>query len=315
VLLAVCSKNDVENAREGFSHPDTVLRLEDFSAFKANWNPKPDNIREIAAELNIGLDSLVFVDDNPAERAIVASQLPEVAVPDVGSDVSLFAEAIEREAYFEPAAIVQDDLDRAAFYTANVQRDNHASAFASYAEFLESLEMTAEIGPFAPVYLGRIAQLINKTNQFNLTTRRYTAAEVEAAATDSASVTLYGRLADKFGDNGLVSVVIGTQRGSALDIDLWLMSCRVLKREMEWAMFDALVEECHKRGVGEIHGIYIPSKKNGMVAEHYGVLGFRRVQSEPDGRTLWSYAVPAGYAPKATHIRTAGGRAVTTANA
>ena len=195
VLLAVCSKNDLENAREGFSHPDTILKLEDFGAFKANWNPKPDNIREIAAELNLGLDSLVFVDDNPAERAIVAAQLPEVAVPDVGSDVSLFAEALEREAHFEPVEIVADDLERAAYYSGNAQRSNYESAFASYEDFLASLEMTAEIGPFLPVYLERITQLINKTNQFNLTTRRYTAAEVEShrGAIPPRS-PIYGRL-------------------------------------------------------------------------------------------------------------------------
>jgi FkbH-like protein len=315
VLLAVCSKNDPENAREGFSHPDSVLKLEDFSAFKASWNPKPDNIREIAAELNIGLDSLVFVDDNPAERAIVAAQLPEVAVPDVGSDVSLFAEALEREAYFEPFKIVRDDLERAAYYSGNAQRSNYESAFGSYGEFLASLEMTAEIGPFVPVYMERITQLINKTNQFNLTTRRYTAAEVEAAANDPASITLYGRLADKFGDNGLVSVVIGKVRGQTVEIDLWLMSCRVLKREMETAMFDALVEECCARGVREILGVYIPSKKNGMVAEHYGALGFSRVGDQQDGRTLWSYPVPAAWSLRAEHIRRTGRPVVRTANA
>jgi FkbH-like protein len=303
VLLAVCSKNDLENAREGFSHPDTVLKLDDFSAFKANWNPKPQNIREIAAELNIGLDSLVFVDDNPAERAIVAAQLPEVAVPEVGSDVSLFAEALEREAYFEPFKIVRDDLDRAAYYAGNMQRSQYESAFGSYGEFLASLEMTAEIGPFLPVYMERIAQLINKTNQFNLTTRRYTVAEVEVIANDPASITLYGRLADKFGDNGLVSVVIGKVHGQAVEIDVWLMSCRVLKREMETAMFDALVEECRARGVREILGVYIPSRKNGMVAEHYGALGFCRLEDGPDGRTLWSYRVPPVGSPRAAHIR------------
>ncbi|HEY1207454.1 MAG: HAD-IIIC family phosphatase [Bryobacteraceae bacterium] len=315
VLLAVCSKNDLENAREGFSHPDTVLKLDDFSAFKASWNPKPDNIREIAAELNIGLDSLVFVDDNPAERAIVAAQLPEVAVPDVGSDVSLFAEALEREAYFEPVKIVADDLERAAYYSGNAQRSNYESAFASYDDFLASLEMTAEIGPFVPVYLERIAQLINKTNQFNLTTRRYTAAEVEAIASDPASIALYGRLADRFGDNGLVSVVIGKVRRQTVEIDLWLMSCRVLKREMEYAMFDALVEECRERGVREILGVYIPSKKNGMVAEHYGALGFSRLPDGPDGRTLWRYEVPAAWSPRAAHIRRTASPVVSSANA
>ena len=198
-----------ENAKEGFSHPDSVLKLEDFSAFKANWNSKPENIREIAAELNIGLDSMVFVDDNPAERALVAEQLPEVAVPEVGSDVSCFAEVLEHERYFEVDKVVPDDLSRSAYYSSNVQRSTYQTGFRDYGEFLASLEMTAEIGPFCPVYLERITQLINKTNQFNLTTRRYTSAEVEAITQDPTFITLYGRLADRFGDNGLVSVLIG----------------------------------------------------------------------------------------------------------
>ena len=179
VILAVCSKNDAENAKEGFSHPDSVLKLEDFSAFKANWDPKPENIRAIAAELNIGLDSIVFVDDNPAERDFVAEQLPEVAVPNVGSDVSCFAEVLEHERYFEVDKVVQDDLSRSAYYSSNAERSAGQAKFSNYGEFLASLEMTAEIGPFLPVYLERITQLINKTNQFNLTTRRYTSGEVD----------------------------------------------------------------------------------------------------------------------------------------
>jgi FkbH-like protein len=222
-----------------------VLRLEDFSAFKANWNPKPENIREIAAELNIGLDSVVFVDDNPAERSLVAEQLPEVAVPDVGSDVSSFAEVLERERYFETDKLVQDDLSRSAHYSSNVRRSASQVAFRNYGEFLASIEMMAEIGPFVPVYLERITQLINKTNQFNLTTRRYTSAEVEAISRNSAFVTLYGRLADRFGDNGLVSVLIGRVSGQTVELDIWLMSCRVLKREMEFAMCGNIT--CPKR--------------------------------------------------------------------
>ena len=209
IILAICSKNDAENAKEGFSHPDCALKIEDFSAFKANWDPKPDNIREIAAELNIGLDSMVFVDDNAAERALVAGQLPEVAVPEVGSDVSRFAEVLEHERYFEVDKIVLDDLNRSAYYSSNAQRSAYEADFRDYGEFLASLEMTAEIGPFVPVYMERISQLINKTNQFNLTTRRYTSAEVEAISRDQAFITLYGRLVDRFGDNGLVSVLIG----------------------------------------------------------------------------------------------------------
>jgi len=303
VILAVCSKNDTENAKEGFSHPDSILKPEDFGAFKANWNPKPDNIREIAEELNIGLDSIVFVDDNPAERALVADQLAEVAVPDVGSDVSKFAEALEHERYFETGRVVQDDLNRSAYYSSNAQRSASEANFRDYGEFLASLEMAAEIGPFSPVYLERITQLINKTNQFNLTTRRYTGAEVEAISRDSAFVTLYGRLADKFGDNGLVSILIGRVVGKAVELDLWLMSCRVLNREMEFAMFDALVEQCQARGVRQIVGVYIPSKKNRMVANHYAGLGFTRLNESSEVHESWHFDIPDTYSARTRFIR------------
>jgi FkbH-like protein len=303
ILLAVCSKNDLENAKEGFSHPDMVLKLEDFSAFKANWNPKHENIREIAADLNIGLDSIVFVDDNPAERALVSAQLPEVAVPNVGADVSLFAQILEQEKHFEPVTIAKDDLERAAYYQMNAQRDADQAGFQNYGDFLASLEMDADIGPFVPVYLERIAQLINKSNQFNLTTRRYTGAEVEAISRDSAHITLYGRLRDKFGDNGIVSVIIGSVQGDTLEIDLWLMSCRVLKREMEYAMFDAMVEECLERGIRTIVGVYIPSKKNLMVAEHYAGLGFSHISGSSGDRTVWEYQIRVPHGAKTKYIR------------
>jgi FkbH-like protein len=315
IILAVCSKNDIENAKEGLSHPDGILRLEDFSAFKANWNPKPENIREIAAELNIGLDSLVFLDDNPAERALVADQLPVVAVPDVGSDVSRFAEILEHERYFEVDKVVQDDLNRSAYYNSNTQRSAYQADFRDYGEFLASLEMTAEIGPFSPVYLERITQLINKTNQFNLTTRRYTSAEVEAIAGDPGSITLYGRLADKFGDNGLVSVLIGRVLDQTLELDLWLMSCRVLNREMELAMFDALVEQCQVRGIRKIVGVYIPSKKNSMVAGHYAGLGFTRISESSGGHESLHYDIPDPYSARNRFIRRTANTQPTVANA
>jgi FkbH-like protein len=302
ILLAVCSKNDEDNAKEGFSHPDSILKLEDFSVFKANWNPKPENIREIAAELNLGLDSIVFVDDNPAERILVEEQLPEVAVPNVGTDVSAFAEILEHERYFEVDKIVADDLSRSAYYTSNAQRSVAQARFSDYGQYLASLEMSAEIAPFAPVYLERVTQLINKTNQFNLTTRRYTSSEVEAIAQDPGFITLYGRLTDKFGDNGLVSVLIGRRLNRTVQIDVWLMSCRVLKREMEFAMFDALVEQCQTHDIRKIVGVYIPSKKNGLVAGHYASLGFSSVD-QVEGREVWSYEVPSNYTARTRYIR------------
>jgi FkbH-like protein len=306
VILAVCSKNDIDNAKEGFSHPDSILKLEDFSAFKANWDPKPQSILEVASELNIGLDSIVFVDDNPAERALMADQLPDVAVPDVGSDVCRFAQVLEQERYFEIEKLVQDDLNRSLFYNLNAQRTSVEAGFSDYGEFLASLEMTAEIGPFLPVYLERITQLINKTNQFNLTSRRYTSAEIESVAHDPSCITLYGRLADKFGDNGLVSILIGRVVDETVELDLWLMSCRVFKREMEFAMFDALVEKCQEAGVRKLAGVYVPSKKNGLVAGHYANLGFWRGNETSGDRELWHYDVPQSYSPRTRYIRRTG---------
>ncbi len=301
VLLAVCSKNNEDVAKQGFAHPDSLLKLEHFSAFKANWDPKSDNITQIAQELNLGVDSFVFVDDNPAERAIVAAQVPGVAVPDVGADVTKFVGVLERARYFEPVSLGKEDLQRAQLYAENSQRSSQEKAFANYGEYLDSLEMTAEIDRFRPVYLERIAQLTNKSNQFNLTTQRYTLAEMEAAMRDERTIGLYGRLADRFGDNGLVSVVLGRLIGEELHLDLWLMSCRVLKRGMEMAMLDAIVAHARGAGAQRLIGTYIPTKKNGMVAGHYEALGFRSVSAANDGTTVWSLEV-AGYVPRNQHI-------------
>ncbi len=278
VILAVCSKNDDAVARSGFNHPDSVLKVEDFACFKANWQPKNLNLQEIAQEINIGLDSLVFIDDNPAERQIVRENLPEVAVPEVDStDVSSYIRAIENAGYFEVVAISADDLQRNLAYQENLARKNFQAQATSYEDFLQSLEMVAEIDNFQPVYFDRIAQLTNKTNQFNLTTRRFTQAEIENFAQNENFIALYGRLKDKFGDNGLISVVIGEKIYNALHIRLWLMSCRVLKRDMEFAMLDELVARAKKFSCKKIIGYYFPTKKNQMVANLYADFGFKQV--------------------------------------
>ena len=289
VLLAVCSKNDEETAKQGFSHPDSVLKLEHFSSFKANWEPKHENILAIAKELNLGVDSFVFVDDNPAERAIVEAQIAGICVPDVGTEVSRYPTILERGRYFEPISLSQEDLSRSALYESNAARADMQTKFADYGEYLDSLEMTAEIERFKPVYLERIAQLTNKTNQFNLTTRRYTLSEMEEVLRDESTIGLYGRLSDRFGDNGLVSIVIGRREDSVLHLDLWLMSCRVLKRDMEFAMLDVLVEESRAIGIRTLKGYYLRTKKNGMVADHYEKLGFDCVSADPDGAaSVWT---------------------------
>jgi FkbH-like protein len=303
ILLAVCSKNELDIARSGFTHPESVLKIEHFSAFKANWDPKPDNIRAIAEELNIGLDSLVFLDDNPAERAIVSAQLPMVAVPEVGAEVALYPDVLQRARYFEAVSLSTEDLARAEGYAANAGREQLQAKFADYGEYLESLRMTAEIDAFRSVYLERITQLINKTNQFNLTTRRYTQAEIEQIAASPDYVGLYGKLADTFGDHGLISVIIGHRQERVLQIDLWIMSCRVLKRDMELAMLDALVERARALDVEQLRGSYRPTAKNAMVAGHYATLGFERVSGDDSGATEWTLAV-AGYTPRNRHIQT-----------
>ena len=296
VLLTVCSKNDLENALEGLNHPDGVLRPEDFACIKANWDEKWRNLEEMAGELNLLPESFVFVDDNPAEREIVRTQLPEVTVIDFG-DPEECIRALDRCGLFEVTSLSADDAARGEMYRANAQRAAQEKKFASYDEFLLSLEMTAVIGDFDPVHIPRITQLTNKSNQFNLTTKRYTQGEMEAVAESAEHIRLCGRLSDKFGDNGIVSVVIGKKEGGVLHVELWLMSCRVLKRGMEQAMLDRLVEECRRQGVSEIRGYYFPTKKNGMVARLYEEFGFSKLSEDGDGNTVWKLMID-GYSPK-----------------
>ena len=303
VLLAICSKNDAKIAAEAFDHPDSVLKIDDFSCVKTNWEEKHINILEIAEELNIGLDSFVFIDDNPVERDLVRSQLPEVTVPDIGSDVVDYISYLDRGNYFEPACISTDDLKRSEYYQKELKRQSSKSRFEDYGEFLDSLEMEAEIVPLEPVYYERACQLINKTNQFNLTTKRLTLSELERYSVSDETLTLCGRLADKYGDNGLTSVIIAKTKGSVASIDLWLMSCRVFKRELELAMFDVLIASCSARGVSEITGHYLPTAKSSIVANHYERLGFSLVEEESNGGSIWNYSIPECYENRNKHIK------------
>lgn len=287
VLLTVCSKNEEENALAGLSHPEGAVSPEDFIIIKANWNPKDENLAQTARELNILPEAVVFADDNPAEREIVRSQLKGAAVPEIG-DVTSYIKTLDRSGYFETTSLSDDDLKRNEMYKANVQRANAQAEFGTYEDYLLALEMTAEIEPFKPVYIQRITQLTNKSNQFNLTTRRYTQSEMEQISQSDEYITLYGKLTDKFGDNGVVSVIVGQKNGNALNIDLWLMSCRVLKRDMELAMLDGLVIQAKKAGLKKLIGTYIPSAKNKMVKDFYGgVLGFANVCANSAGVTVW----------------------------
>lgn len=297
VILNIDSKNDEKNALLGLSHPDSDLSRDDFIVIKANWEPKDKNFREIASQLNLGADSLLFIDDNPAERSIVTEHLPSVTAPEIG-EVYQYIQNIDRGGYFEVTSLTKDDQNRHEMYRENAKRMEQQSHYSDYREYLLSLEMEGIIESFEPVYMARIAQLTNKSNQFNLTTKRYTQAEIEKTADDNQYITLYGKLIDKFGDNGVVSVVIGHLVDMVCHIDLWIMSCRVLKRDMEYAMMDALVQRCQKAGIKEIRGYYYPTAKNSMVRDFFAVQGFEKLSEDKNGNTVWSYQIPDGYQNK-----------------
>jgi len=292
ILLAVCSKNDETIAREPFqSHPDMALRLDDIACFVANWNPKPDNIRQIAQTLNIGIDSLVFVDDNPAERAIVRQMLPEVAVPELPDDPAMYSRVLSEGRYFESVTFNDEDRLRTRFYLDNQKRDEFAQAATNLDDFLSKLGMIATICPFTEVDLDRITQLVARSNQFNLTTRRYTHADLQGFMNDPQYVTRSIRLTDTFGDNGLISVWIGKHEGDTLLVDTWLMSCRVLSRGVEQHLRNHIVSYAREHGLHTIRGAYIPTKKNKLVEEHYAKLGFVLTRTHDDGTTEWELLV------------------------
>ncbi len=301
VILTVCSKNDHENAIAGLNHPEGALKPDDFIIIKANWENKDRNILETARELNIMPDAIVFADDNPAEREIVRAQVSGVAVPEMDS-VENYIINLDRGGYFEVTNFSADDLKRNEMYKANAERMAQQASFADYGEYLKSLEMTAVIDDFIPVYLQRITQLTNKSNQFNVTTKRYTPTEMEEVAESGEYIRLYGKLIDKFGDNGVVSVVIGHKSGEVLDMDLWIMSCRVLKRDMEFAMLDRLAERSKAAGIKTIKGYYYPTAKNKMVKDLYGTFGFTKVSEDDEGNSVWELSLD-GYEPKNRFIR------------
>ena len=287
VILNVNSKNERENAIAGLNHPDSTLKPDDFITIKANWEPKSKNIVDIANELNIGVYSLVFVDDNPAEREIVKQQVSGVAVPEIDIPEH-YINILDKSGFFEVTTISKDDLKKSEMYKENAKRNEMLSSCANYDDYLKSLKMKATIKPFEPIYMARIAQLTNKSNQFNLTTHRYTQAEIEEIANDEKYIKLYGKLEDTFGDNGVVTVVLGHIDEKILHIDLWLMSCRVLKRDMEFAMMDALVKKAKEAGIEKIKGYYYPTPKNGMVKEFYSLHGFEKESEDNEGNTIWN---------------------------
>ncbi|MEO8132701.1 MAG: HAD-IIIC family phosphatase [Betaproteobacteria bacterium] len=284
VILAVSSKNDDDVARGPFrSHPEMLLKEEHVAVFQANWRDKAANLKAIAETLNIGVDSLVLLDDNPAERAQVRDALPEVAVPELPEDPAFFAQILLAAGYFESTRFTVEDTQRAAQYQANAARAELLGAATDLGSYLRSLQMKAVVGRFDSVARGRITQLINKTNQFNLNTRRYTESQVTAFEESAGGLTLQIRLLDKFGDNGIVAIVICIPDGKNWFIDTWLMSCRVLNRKLEETTLNCIVAAARRSGVEALIGQYLRTERNDMVKDHYQRLGFERLDDQADG--------------------------------
>ena len=290
IVLAVASKNELDTARSPFlSHPEMLLKETDIAVFQANWQTKSDNLVAIARALNIGTDALVLLDDNPAERAQVRQTLPEVAVPELPEDPAYFATTLSAAGYFESVRLMDEDLHRAEQYQANSRRAELLASTGDMSAYLRSLAMVATFAPFDSVGRGRITQLINKTNQFNLTTRRYTESQVQQLE-ETAALALQIRLTDTFGDNGMVAVVICVAERKTWFIDTWLMSCRVLGRQLEEATLNVVVECARRDGVTTLVGRYVPTERNDLVRQHYKKLGFV-LEREEGTESVWRLSV------------------------
>jgi FkbH-like protein len=290
-----------------------ALRLEDFAAFCANWEDKVANLQAMARELSLGLDSFVFLDDNPLEREWVRSQLPEVAIVELGSSPFHYLHQLDRGRYFEALSLSGEDLARAGQYRVEAQRESLRASSASLGDFLQKLQLEASVEAIAAKNLARVTQLVNRTNQFNLTTRRYTEAQVRAIAEDPQGWARAFRMSDRMGSYGLIGVLCcrPADRGDTWEIDTWLMSCRTLGRQMEKFMFDRLVEAAVERRISRIVGVYRPTAKNGLVKEVYDQMGFGRV-GEGGDEVRYELDVPATHLVTATHVRnvTASAKAV-----
>jgi len=305
ILLAAVSKNNPDDARLPFErHPQMKLKLDDFAAFQANWTDKAQNMRDLAERLSLGLDSFVFLDDNPLEREWIRSQLPQVAVVEPGPNVFHYVRELDRGQYFFALSLSKEDLARAEQYHKEASRENLRAACESLEEFLTQLQMSASVAPVSKKNLARVTQLINKTNQFNLTTRRYTEAQVEQfAAKDGAWAGAF-ELSDRMGSYGLIGVVLCRPGANPQEweVDTWLMSCRVLGRQMERFMLDRMVEAAAAQGIRKIIGVYRPTGKNGLVAGLYPDLGFE-LAAESGDEKRYVLEVPAAPSVTAPYIR------------
>lgn len=280
VIVCVCSKNDEDKAKEPFEkNPEMVLRLDDISVFIANWENKADNIRTIQSILNIGFDSMVFIDDNPFERNMVRENIQEITVPELPNDPGEYLEYLYTLNLFETASYSNADKDRTKQYQVEAQRIATSKKFTNESDFLKSLDMKSEVTSFNSFNTPRVAQLSQRSNQYNLRTIRYTEDQITAVENNPKQNGFAFSLKDKFGDNGLIAVVILQEKDiETLFIDTWFMSCRVLKRGMENFTLNTIVEFAKVNGYKKIIGEYLPTPKNGMVAEHYPNLGFTKLQ-------------------------------------
>ena len=292
IVLAVSSKNNDEIARKPFrEHPEMLLKEEHIAVFQANWNDKATNIASIAQELSLGLDAMVFLDDNPVERNLVRNMLPQVAVPELPDNPALYSRYLLAAGYFEAVAFSDEDRKRAEFYQDNARRVALQQQVGDLDAYLASLQMKITFQAFDDTGRARITQLINKSNQFNLTTRRYTEDEVKAAQYSADCFTLQIRLADSFGDNGMISVIICRRVQADWEVDTWLMSCRVLGRKVEKAVLQEILRHAKVQGVRRLLGVYRPTERNQLVEDHYAKLGFQLDATDPDGVTHWSLDV------------------------
>ena len=276
VILAVCSKNTESVAMEPFEkHPDMVLRLDDIAVFVANWNNKADNIKLIQSILNIGFDSMVFLDDNPFERSIVRENIPGIIVPELPEDPAEYLEFLYPLNLFETVSYSNEDAERTKLYQVEAKRSMLQKSFINEGDFLKSLDMVSVIEPFNKFNTPRVSQLSQRSNQFNLRTMRYTEDDIESIAASSDYLTFAFTLEDKFGDNGIICVIVLKKEDlKTVFIDTWFMSCRVLKRGMENFVLNTIVQACIDNGFKKLKGEYIPTAKNPMVADHYKNLGF-----------------------------------------
>jgi FkbH-like protein len=303
VVLAVASKNEESNARRPFqAHPEMLLREAHIAAFRANWQDKAENLLAIAQEINVSAGALVFVDDNPFERNAVRDRLPQVAVPELPTDSAYYARTVLAGGYFEATALTAEDLERARFYTRRTQFRERALASGDLDAYLRSLAMAITIRPFDDAGRARIVQLINKTNQFNLTTIRYSEEQVIELERNPAYSTFQVRFRDLFGDAGMICVVICRRESEVWFIDGWLMSCRVIGRNVELAVLQELVSCARQLGIRRIVGEYRPTEKNALVATHYALIGFTLVGRDDSGVTQWSLDVAEAPTERETFI-------------